>query len=48
MNKYESRDERHKFMVNKFREFVYGSVANIGNGGKKHLLNSVINYHLWW
>lgn len=35
---YDSREERHRFLAERFGRYLGGSVLNIGGGGEKHLL----------
>jgi len=35
---YDDRETRHKFIAEKFRTYLEGSVLNVGGGGQKHLL----------
>lgn len=41
MFEYDSRDLRHRFIADKFGEYITGSVINIGGGGEKHFLNYI-------
>jgi hypothetical protein len=38
---YNSREERHRFLAERFGRFLSGRVLNIGGGGEKHLLQFI-------
>lgn len=38
---YDSREERHRFLAERFGKYLTGSVLNIGGGGEKHMLQFI-------
>lgn len=36
-SEYDTREERHRFIADRFGRYLTGSVLNIGGGGEKHL-----------
>lgn len=40
-HEYDTREERHQFLAERFGRYLTGSVLNIGGGGEKHLLRFI-------
>jgi SAM-dependent methyltransferase len=40
-SEYDTREDRHRFLAERFGQYLKGNVLNIGGGGEKHLLRFI-------